>query len=244
MSNLISAMDMEEAERQMQCQPSLDHIQSLQSVGEIEQSDNVTFCSKFVDPSCSSDSDDEANAPAPDMDIPSASENELQNAILHFAKVGNHQQVDACLEQDSSLVTATDDDLYTPLHRAAYNGHLDVMKSLLRHGADANAPTLDGWTPLHSACCWGKVEAAQLLLKAGSRVNARSYQNTTPLHVAANRPENRAVLELLLFTPGVDASIANDSGDTAYQIASRIGRHGFLFQATQPSLAWNLDQLI
>ena len=54
------------------------------------------------------------------------------------------------LEHDRTLVTATDDDLYTPLHRAAYNGHLTVMQCLLRHGADANAPTLDGWTPLHS----------------------------------------------------------------------------------------------
>ena len=43
-----------------------------------------------------------------------------------------------------------DEDLYTPLHRAAYNGHVNVMKVLLKHGADPNAPTLDGWTPLHS----------------------------------------------------------------------------------------------
>ena len=82
MSNLISAMDMADAA------PSLHEIQSLQNAGKIAQSDNVTFCSKFVDPS-SSDSDD--NAAAPYIDIPSASEKELENAILHFAKVGNSE---------------------------------------------------------------------------------------------------------------------------------------------------------
>ena len=87
------------------------------------------------------------------------------------------------------------------------------------------------------------MEAANLLLKSGSRINARSYHNTTALHVAANRPNNRQVLELLLSTPGVDPSVANDSGDTAGQIAARIAPHAFLFESFDKSLAWSFSSL-
>lgn len=37
----------------------------------------------------------------------------------------------------------------TPLHRAAYCGHEDVVELLLRHGADPTLSDDDGATPLH-----------------------------------------------------------------------------------------------
>ena len=60
------------------------------------------------------------------------------------------QVVENILDKNPNYVTAIDEDLYTPLHRASYNGHTEVMRVLLKHGADPNAPTLEGWTPLHS----------------------------------------------------------------------------------------------
>jgi len=218
--------------------PSIEAIQALQRSGKLNENDNATFCSKFVDPS-SSDTDDEN---LENFDATYADEKELENAILSAAKGGHIEVVQSVLEKSSRFVGAIDEDLYTPLHRAAYNGHLHVMRLLLQHGADPNAPTLEGWTPLHSACCWGKVEAAALLLKAGSRVNARSYSNTTPLHTAANRPDNRPMLELLLSTPGVDPSITNDGEMTPGQIAARIGPYGFLFEPFESSLMWSLNE--
>lgn len=32
------------------------------------------------------------------------------------------------LDEDPSLVNSRDSDLYTPLHRACYNGHTDMVK--------------------------------------------------------------------------------------------------------------------
>jgi hypothetical protein len=40
----------------------------------------------------------------------------------------------------------------TALHKAALNGHLDVIKYLLPNHADVHARDADGWTALHNAC--------------------------------------------------------------------------------------------
>ena len=37
----------------------------------------------------------------------------------------------------------------TPLHRAAYSGHLDIVNLLLHHGADPSIVDSDGMTSLH-----------------------------------------------------------------------------------------------
>ncbi|XP_063717712.1 ankyrin repeat domain-containing protein 49-like [Symsagittifera roscoffensis] len=214
---------------------TLSQLESLKGSGNTIPTDANEFNSKFVDPS-SSDTDDEI---LDNFNLSCANDKEIEHAILSAAKSGNKQVVENILDKNPNYVTAIDEDFYTPLHRASYNGHTEVMRVLLKHGADPNAPTLDGWTPLHSACCWGKVEAASILLKAGSRVNARSYSNTTPLHTAANRPDNRAVIELLLSTPGVDPLISNESGDRPYQLAARIAPYGFLFEPFESSLSWS-----
>jgi ankyrin repeat protein len=39
----------------------------------------------------------------------------------------------------------------TPLHTAAYNGHVDIVKLLLEHGADPTVRNKDGDTPLDVA---------------------------------------------------------------------------------------------
>jgi len=39
----------------------------------------------------------------------------------------------------------------TALHKAALNGHLDIIKYLLPDRADVHAKDADGWTALHNA---------------------------------------------------------------------------------------------
>ncbi len=49
------------------------------------------------------------------------------------------------------LKLLTSKDGNTPLHRAAENGKLDVVKYFVENGADAKAANKDGKTPLHCA---------------------------------------------------------------------------------------------
>lgn len=69
---------------------------------------------------------------------------------------------------------AQDSDGYTPLHRAAYSNHIDVISYLLSMNANVNMKTQLGWTPLHSACKWNNYMAAARLLAAGADVKVLS----------------------------------------------------------------------
>jgi ankyrin repeat protein len=42
-----------------------------------------------------------------------------------------------------------DNDGYTPLHCAAWNGHVDILHLLVENGADLEAQDNDGWRALH-----------------------------------------------------------------------------------------------
>lgn len=78
------------------------------------------------------------------------------------------------LENDASLITATDEDGYTALHRACYNNHTDIVDFLLSHGADVAARTQMQWQPLHSCCQWNHKECAVRLIQHGADINAVS----------------------------------------------------------------------
>ena len=60
-------------------------------------------------------------------------------------------------------------DIYdrTPLHRAASEGHKEIVELLIAKGADVNAKRNDGKTPLDDAVVMGRKEISDLLRKHG-----------------------------------------------------------------------------
>ncbi|XP_068786579.1 ankyrin repeat domain-containing protein 49 isoform X2 [Struthio camelus] len=74
-----------------------------------------------------------------------------EKLLLWAAENNRLSTVRRLLSQKLAPVNARDEDQYTPLHRAAYSGHLDIARELVAQGADVHALTVDGWTPLHSA---------------------------------------------------------------------------------------------
>jgi cytochrome c len=57
----------------------------------------------------------------------------------------------------------------TPIHAAARNGHLDVVRLLLEAGVDPNLPDDGVGPPLHAALRAGHAAVAQLLRSFGAR---------------------------------------------------------------------------
>ena len=62
-------------------------------------------------------------------------------------------------------VNAKDEDETTPLHRAAYYGHKEIVVLLIAKGADVNVKNDVGYTPLD----WKHPDTAALLRKHGGK---------------------------------------------------------------------------
>ena len=69
----------------------------------------------------------------------------------------------------------------TPLMQAAADGDVELMQTLLDHGADPNSMNEDGERPLGFACAWIQWPAAELLLNVGADVNALEDGRSTYL---------------------------------------------------------------
>ncbi|KAL5331401.1 hypothetical protein ACEPPN_000931 [Leptodophora sp. 'Broadleaf-Isolate-01'] len=83
-------------------------------------------------------------------------------------------------------VDSTDSYGRTPLHWAAMNGHIEVVKQLLEKGANvAVANSSGGWTPLHQATWNGHVEVVKQLLEKGANTTVTDSEGRTPLYWAA-----------------------------------------------------------
>jgi cytochrome c len=91
----------------------------------------------------------------------------------YAASTNFHQPRDttlaALLIAKGADVSATDSRGFTPLHRAAEYGHLEVVKVLIGGGADVNAASEDNDTPLHMAASNDEYEIMTLLVENGAR---------------------------------------------------------------------------
>lgn len=101
---------------------------------------------------------------------------------------------------------ARDCDNYTPLHRAAYSGHVDAVRYLLSVGGDPELRTENGWTVIHCAAFWACYDIVAMLLSHGVDVNSKTNGNLTPLHLAINSTEDSEkvfhTVRYLLEAPG------------------------------------------
>lgn len=139
-------------------------------------------------------------------------------------------------EGENWLLHYKDEDGYTALHRASYNGHLETVQHLLTIGADVHSTTNDGWTPLHSAARWNKAAIVSLLVQNGAHINALTNGNQTPLHLASCNGVAKETIECLLLEEDCDLSVCNDKGETAQELALSYGKHGYLFEMRDESV--------
>jgi cytohesin len=95
---------------------------------------------------------------------------------------------------------------YTLLGLAAREGHLEILKLLVKLGADIEARHLYGRTALHLAAREGRSNAISLLITLGADIEAKNTQGETPLHEAAGDNQLAAVKVLLARNAAVNAT--------------------------------------
>ncbi len=96
---------------------------------------------------------------------------------------------------------AFDDVAFTPLHHAAYHGHLEIIRLLLSAGADINAhdESRIGNSPLGEVAGKCSFAVAQALVAAGADPTIRGWMQLCALDRAKERKkeEGKQVYELL-----------------------------------------------
>jgi ankyrin repeat protein len=105
-------------------------------------------------------------------------------AMLRAANGGDATAIRTLIDGDASLVHVRDEHGSTPLHRAAWKGHLEAARVLIAAGADVNAQDRQphyGGTPLHTAAHGNQRSVADLLIAHGADVAARNAAGRTPL---------------------------------------------------------------
>jgi ankyrin repeat protein len=104
--------------------------------------------------------------------------------VIKAAKRGDTALVGRLVAQDRSLLEARDTDGSTPLHCAAWKGHVETVRALLDAGAAINAHSQNGhWgtTPLHAAAHGNQRAVAELLISRGADLRAKNLHGRTPL---------------------------------------------------------------
>jgi ankyrin repeat protein len=107
----------------------------------------------------------------------------------------------AQLISDGADINATVNNGNTPLHQAAYRGHLGVVELLIVHGAEVNRRTNSGVTPLDWAKRNGHSAVVRILLAHGARYGAahRSNSGLAYRQTQAASPQSDTLPDTVLF---------------------------------------------
>jgi len=166
---------------------------------------------------------------------------------LHIAARERHAGcVDLlCAAARRDAINALDKSRLTPLHCAVNSSAVDVVRTLLRHGADPNMVDRDGLAPLHYAAAathppvFSHSSVIDLLITDGADVSIRDNQCRTPLHLAA--AVGNASLVRLLLSVGADIdAVERILGETAVNIAAAYGRYDAILELCEAGCDVNI----
>jgi len=116
---------------------------------------------------------------------------------------------------DENLTVIEDDEGWTPLHDASYDGNVELVRSLLAaNETNINQASKDGATPLFITLLTRNTEIAKLLL-TNNRIDVNTPYNdgSTPLIVAVVT-DNTEIAKLLLANNTIDVNKSDDLGHT------------------------------
>jgi len=154
---------------------------------------------------------------------------------------GNRKSLQAITKQfGDGFLHDLDDLSRSPLHVAAIEGQLEILKFLVDRGQSMEACDNNGWTPLHHACHTGHMECAIYLLAAGADPWAVTFDNETVLHFLLpnhHLKENeiyRSVVMKILSRPEEIINLCDGQGNTVLHSAVS---HDFLWTARQLLIA-------
>jgi hypothetical protein len=129
------------------------------------------------------------------------------------------------LESDITFhIGKLESELALKVNRAAYDGDMYQLKSLIRAGADPKKTDYDGRSPLHLGACRGYEDITLFLIQEGVDINVKDNFGNTPLLEAVKSGHDR--IAALLVSKG--ASMEIDDGGSFLCTAVARGDSDYL----------------
>jgi ankyrin repeat protein len=100
-----------------------------------------------------------------------------------------------------------------PLHYAAHNGHIDMVKLLISHGADPHLKNILNESILFDICENGHTELLKYSIKLGLDINLQNIFGDSLLHVAIRN--NNIEIAKILLENGININLQTKRGSTA-----------------------------
>lgn len=143
-------------------------------------------------------------------------------ALHMVARSGDHEMIQHLISRGALIQMNFWHE--SPLHDAAFEGHEQVIETLVSQGAQKEARTSQGLTPFLLAVSSGKIEAVRTFLRNGADVTAVSRKLQTALHLAARNDHLEILSILLANTTGLGMLDQRDENMwTALHLAANRG---------------------
>ena len=166
-----------------------------------------------------------------DVDAPSR----LGRTILHesILRGCNAEHLSILLAYGANI-QARDVHGWTPLHYAAYLGHVDTVEQLLLYGADAVATDHQGRTPLHVTASKVALPQWDLDVTAMMECNtcSQALKETTEWSRKFGRRTSAEIVPLLL-AHGANTWVTDDQNNLTFSLAATVGEVDVTFEILQ-----------
>eukprot|EP00057_Strongylocentrotus_purpuratus_P031361 XP_784379.3 PREDICTED: E3 ubiquitin-protein ligase MIB2 isoform X1 [Strongylocentrotus purpuratus] len=178
---------------------------------------------RLLDPLGLLDSDDireivtaaAAEAAPKDGEVTAQSAKEFFMAVME----GDVKRVAEALEKNKGFVNV-DVKENTPLHLAAYQGHLQIVELLIKNGAKLNAKDDEGDTALANAVLQDNQRIVKYLLDHGADPNTKDVEGgRSPLHIGVSKNHTQCVR--LILGKGGNPNAQDNVGNTPLHDAIR-----------------------
>lgn len=157
-----------------------------------------------------------------------SNEDRKYGSIFQAIKSNDLQAVKDYVRKNTDIINAEDSENGSPLHLAAYRGHLDIVIFLIEKNADINKKDKEGCTSLHHAVRNNQIEIIKFLISKGADLNATNLDGKTPICEAvhhSNKFKRGALTETAkyLISKGAKVNVRYESGFTPLHYACLRG---------------------
>ncbi|XP_050526017.1 ankyrin-3-like isoform X3 [Daktulosphaira vitifoliae] len=153
--------------------------------------------------------------------LPKTKQVDPATSYLRAARSGNLEKVLQLLDGVGVDVNTTNANGLNALHLAAKDGHVDIVKCLLKRKCSVNSVTKKGNSALHIASLAGQEEVVKVLIENNASINIQSHSGFTPLYMAAQ--ENHCSIVEFLLRHGANQLLVTEDGFSPLAVAMQQG---------------------